>query len=489
MTNWMNLKRRLRSILLLTLLFAAGALAAEPATPAPAAPAPTPAPSHATPAAAPAAIPAPASAAPEAAAPALPSAFADPDDVPMPDPDLWYRIRVGFALDPLDSPLVADAEEWYTSRPDYIKRFVDRGSLYLHYIVEQVEKRGMPMEIALLPVVESAFAPNARSRSKASGLWQFVPSTGKHFGLTQNWWRDNRRDIVAATDAALNYLQRLHDTFGSWELALAAYNCGEGCVSRAIAYNQRRGLPTDYLSLTKLPPETRNYVPKLFAVKNIVLSPATYGIELESVPDQPYFTTVPAPSRIDVKVAAKLAGMSEEEFTALNPALNKPVAVSAKAGTLVLPLDKAETFKANLEAYDKPLVSWTTYGARRGESLDAIARRHGTTMAQLRAANDSIRLDRHGRLRWAAPVLVPISARAASAKPRVATVSVPTASVGAPARAATASSHEAGWYTVRAGDTLYAIALRFDIALDALRSLNRLSASALIHPGLRLRLR
>ena len=353
MTNWMNLKRRLKSIPLLALLFVAGALAAEPATPASAdaasvASSATPVPSNA-PSAASAAAPA-AISAPDAAPPALPSAFADPDDVPMPDPDLWYRIRVGFALDPLDSPLVADAEEWYTSRPDYIKRFVDRGSLYLHYIVEQVEKRGMPMEIALLPVVESAFAPNARSRSKASGLWQFIPSTGKHFGLTQNWWRDNRRDIVAATDAALNYLQRLHDTFGSWELALAAYNCGEGCVSRAIAYNQSRGLPTDYLSLTKLPPETRNYVPKLIAVKNIVLSPATYGIELESVPDQPYFTTVPAPPRIDVKVAAKLAGMSEEEFTALNPALNKPVAVAAKAGTLVLPLDKAEAFKANLES-------------------------------------------------------------------------------------------------------------------------------------------
>ena len=462
MTNWMNLKRRLKSIPLLALLFAAGALAAEPSAPA----APPASPS---------------------AQPALPSAFADPDDVPMPDPDLWYRIRVGFALDPLDSPLVADAEEWYTSRPDYIKRFVDRGSLYLHYIVEQVEKRGMPMEIALLPVVESAFAPNARSRSKASGLWQFVPSTGKHFGLTQNWWRDNRRDIVAATDAALNYLQRLHETFGSWELALAAYNCGEGCVSRAIAYNQRRGLPTDYLSLTKLPPETRNYVPKLIAVKNIVLSPATYGIELESVPDQPYFTTVPAPPKIDVKVAAKLAGMSEEEFAALNPALNKPVAV-APAG-LVLPLDKAEMFKANLEAYDKPLVSWTTYRARRGESLDAIARHHGTTMAQLRAANDSIRLDRRGRLRWAAPVLVPIRARAVSAKPRVAAVSVRTASIGIPPRAATTSSRVASWYTVRAGDTLYAIALRFDIALDALRGLNRLSASSLIHPGLRLRLR
>ena len=150
------------------------------------------------------------------------------------------------------------------------------------------------MEIALLPVIESAFNPKAYSRARASGIWQFIPSTGKNYGLAQDWWKDNRRDIVAATDAALNYLQRLHDMFDSWELALAAYNCGEGCVARAIAWNQKRGLPTDYLSLGKLPPETRNYLPRLIAVKNIVLSPPSYGIELDSVPDHPYFTTVQA---------------------------------------------------------------------------------------------------------------------------------------------------------------------------------------------------
>src|SRR5687767_11169620 len=299
----------------------------------------------------------------------LPDPFEDPDDVPMPDPDLWHRIRVGFLLEPLDSPLVHEHEEWYASRPDYIKRFVDRGSRYLHHIVEQVEKRGMPTEIALLPVIESAFTPRAMSRAKASGIWQFIPSTGKNYGLTQDWWRDNRNDVVAATDAALNYLQRLYDMFGSWELALAAYNCGEGCVGRAIAANQRKGLPTDLQSLN-LPNETRNYVPKLMAVKNIVLAPASYGIELESVPDQPYFTAVRAPRQIDIRVAAKLAGVSEEEFRALNPAHNKPVAI-ASTGVLIVPRDKAEAFKANLEAYDKPFVSWTTYAAKRGESIDA----------------------------------------------------------------------------------------------------------------------
>ena len=435
--------------------------------------------------------------------PALPDAFDDPDDVPMPDPDLWQRIRMGFALEPLDSPLVNEQEEWYSSRPDYIKRFVDRGSRYLHYIVEEVEKRGMPTEIALLPVIESAFTPKAKSRAKASGIWQFIPSTGKNFGLKQDWWRDNRNDVVQATNAALTYLQRLHDMFGSWELALAAYNCGEGCVSRAIAYNQKRGLPTDVLSL-RLPPETRGYVPKLMAVKNIVLSPATYGIEIDSIPDTPYFTTVQAPGKIDVKLAAKLAGMTEEDFVALNPAHNKPVVVgSGTSSTIVLPLDKAETFRDNLESYDKPLVTWTQYQAHRGESIDAIAKRHGITSAELRAANDSVKLDKRGRLRAAGPVIVPIRNAAvaktspAKAAPKVAHVApiTRTAAVAsapaphvAPAAKVSPPPGKSKTYVVQAGDTLYSIAQRFNMALEALRSLNHLHAKSVIKPGMTLRL-
>jgi peptidoglycan lytic transglycosylase D len=413
----------------------------------------------------------------------LPSAFEDPEDVPLPDPDLWQRIRMGFMLEALDSPLVADHEEWYVSRPEYIKRFVNRGSLYLHYIVEQVEKRNMPMEIALLPVIESAFNPKAYSRAKAAGLWQFIPSTGRNYGLSQDWWKDNRRDVVAATDAALNYLERLHGMFGSWELALAAYNCGEGCVARAIAANQKRGLATDYASLN-LPPETRNYVPKLFAVKNIVLAPASYGIELESVPDQPYFTEVQAPAKIDVKVAAKLAGMSQEDFVALNPAHNKPVA--AGTGTFILPVDRAEAFKSNLEAYDKPLVSWTTYQARRGESLDAIARRYGVAASQLKSANDEMKVDKKGRLRLATAIMVPMKAGASPQPIRVAQLTTAPSTAPAPA-----SSHDTATtrlYTVRAGDTLYSIARRHQTGIDTLLHLNRLTASVTLQPGLKLRL-
>lgn len=417
---------------------------------------------------------------------AIPDAFDDPD-LPMPDPDLWQRIRKGFGLEPLDSPLVAEHEKWYASRPDYIKRFVDRGSRYLHHIVEEVEKRNMPTEVALLPVVESAFNPLAHSRSKASGLWQFIPSTGRNYGLSQDWYKDNRRDIVAATHAALNYLQRLYDMFGSWELALAAYNCGEGCVGRAIAANQRKGLPTDFLSL-KLPPETMNYVPKLVAVKNIILAPGVYNIDLESIPDQPYFTTVAAPEKIDVKLAAKLAGMPEEEFLALNPSHNKPVAM-AHSGTLVLPLDKADAFRENLEGWDQPLVTWTTIQGKKGESVDAIAKRYGLTGATLKQVNN-LQVNRKNRLTASQPILVPgrgkpaVQVAAAKSKEPPAPAAAPAAKPqpAAPARKASASV-----YTVKAGDTLYGIARQFGRAVPDLLHLNNLAPSAVIQPGLRLR--
>jgi len=270
--------------------------------------------------------------------------------------------------------------------------------------------------------------------------------------------------------------------FGSWELALAAYNCGEGCVSRAIAANQKRGLPTDYLSL-KLPAETRSYVPKLIAVKNIVLAPATYGIELETLPDEPYFTAVPAPAKIDVGLAARLAGMSVEEFVALNPAHRKPVAV-APAGTLIVPLDKAEAFRANLESYDQPLVSWTVYNAKKGESTDAIGKRYGLGGAQLRAANEPLKLDRKGRLRASQQLLVPAAPKAAGVK--VAQASIPTASETPTERAEKPATVH--WYTVRAGDTLYGIARRANTALETLLHLNGLTTVSIVKPGLRLRL-
>ena len=288
----------------------------------------------------------------------------------------------------LSSTLVQNQELWYANRPDYIQRFVVRGARYLYHIVEEVERRGLPTEIVLLPIIESAFNPQAYSHAHASGMWQFIPSTGKDFGLKQDWMTDNRRDVLLSTNAALDYLTKLYGMFNSWELAFAAYNCGEGCVARAIAFNQRKGLPTDFVNL-RLPNETRAYVPKLIAVKNIILSPGSYGIDLPTVENRPFFTMVPAPDKIDVSLAAKLAEMAPDEFAQLNPSFNRPVA-STGTGHFLVPIEHADIFKFNIELYrtlNAPLVSWVTVAAKRGDAVDAIARRHGMTAAYLRATN------------------------------------------------------------------------------------------------------
>ncbi len=412
-----------------------------------------------------------------------------PDEAPLPPPpaaaeplpplspaeaqanrDLWERIRAGFKMAPLESPLVLVHEDWYSRRPDYIGRFVDRGALYLHHIVEEVEKRGMPMEIALLPVIESAFNPGAYSRAHASGMWQFIPSTGKLYGLDQNWWTDHRRDVVASTHAALNYLEKLYNQFNSWELALAAYNCGEGCVGRAIAKNEKRNKPTDFLSLD-LPKETRNYVPKLLAVKNIIQWPSSYGIKLEAIPDEPYFTRVAAPPKIDVKLAAKLAEMPEDEFVALNPAFNKPVA-AVESGHFLLPIDKAPVFRENLENYDKPLVSWSAYSAQRGESVDQIAKKHGVTPSYLRTVNGRLK-ERKGKL--AQPMLLMVPAQAGGLIRASLDVSPPAAQTAAQQP----RSDVPFTYRVRPGDSLYVIANRHDLDVEDLREFNNLRGNHL----------
>ena len=302
--------------------------------------------------------------------------------------DLWQRIKDGYAMPELKSKYTTNHETWYASRPDYMKRMVERSGKYLFHIVQEVEKRGMPTEIALLPMVESAFNPQAYSRSRASGIWQFMPATGKHFGLNQTWWSDNRKDVTAATDAALTYLQKLHVMFGTWDLALAAYNAGEGTVQRAIERNRKKGLPTDYESLS-LPSETRNYVPKLQAIKNIMTSPEQFGLDIQTIPNRPYFTKVTAPQQIDAHLAAQLAEISFDEFSSLNPEYNRPVIKSSdNVHEILLPISAAETFNNNLASYDKPLVSWQTYHAKRGERVDSIARKFGIGLTQLRDVND-----------------------------------------------------------------------------------------------------
>lgn len=384
---------------------------------------------------------------------------------PSENGDLLQRIRNGFGMQTLNSPMTATHESWYASRPDYVKRMMGRSQRYLFHVVEEVQKRGMPTEVALLPMVESAFNPTAYSSSKASGIWQFIPSTGKHFGLKQNWWTDNRRDVTAATDAALTYLQKLHVMFGTWELALAAYNAGEGTVQRAIERNRRKGLPTDYQSLS-LPPETRNYVPKLQAVKNIVANPERYGLDISPIPDQPYFTKIEAPAKIDASVAAKLAGVSLEEFTALNPAHNRPVLASNTGKQEILvPMGKEDEFSSNLANYDKPLVSWQTYQPRRGERLDTIASKFGISVARLRDVND---ISSRSRLKSSQPLLVPSKDAGESAPEELKVEEIVSAATDA--EPSTGSSR----HKVRKGDSIYSIAKRYGMTAKQLMAANGL---------------
>jgi membrane-bound lytic murein transglycosylase D len=299
--------------------------------------------------------------------------------------DLWIRLRNGFAMTNLNDDLTLHYQQWYQNRPDALRRMVERSRPYLHYIVEELEARGMPTEIALLPMVESSFNPMAYSRSHASGLWQFIPATGKRFNLEQNWWQDERRDVVASTGAALEYLQTIYDMHGDWHLALASYNWGEGAVKRAIEKNMARGLPTDYASLT-MPSETRHYVPKLQALKNIFSNPALMSqLGLPEILNRPYFATIETSRAMDVKTAARLANMPVDEFLALNPSHNRPV---MKADTpVVLPAEKVATFQSNLENHAAPLTEWQAYTLKSGEKLDKVAPRFGIALPDLLRAN------------------------------------------------------------------------------------------------------
>jgi len=304
--------------------------------------------------------------------------------------DVWGRIRSGYAIPDIDNSLVNRHTQAYSARPDSLKRISGRASPYLYHIVQELEKRGMPTELALLPVIESAFNPQALSTADAAGLWQFVPGTGKDYDLKQNMFKDERRGVLASTDAALTYLQRLYTMFGDWHLALAAYNWGEGNVQRAIKKNQALGKGTDFESLAELmPAETRNYVPKLQAVKNIVGNPLQYNVALPAIDNQPYFTAIDKTSDIDLAVAAQLAEMSIDEFKALNPQFKKPVITGGERTKILLPKANAEKFQLNLAQWGRELSSWTTHKITSARtSIAALASKFGTTPEVIRQANN-----------------------------------------------------------------------------------------------------
>jgi len=367
--------------------------------------------------------------------------------------DVWQRVRSGFKIDDSEqpNPLVSVHESWFAARPANVNRLAQRARPYLYHIVEEVERRDMPMEIALLPMIESAFVSTALSPAAASGIWQFIPSTGSHFGLRQDNWYDGRRDFTAATNAALDYLGKLFLDFGDWQLALAAYNCGEGCIARAIQKNAQLGLPTDYASLS-LPNETRQYVPKLLAIRNMIRDAEHHGFAIDALPNEPYFNQVTVHASMDLHSAARLANMSSDEFYALNAAFPRKLIRSDTPVNLLVPVDKADAFQRNLETGS--WNSWKPYTAQKGERPADIARRFGISVERLQEHNP-IQLKR-GKFARAQTILVPVKRRDEGKTETVAT-----------ARLTSASQH-----IVQPGETLMAIARRYGLQVPHLTELD-----------------
>lgn len=391
--------------------------------------------------------------------------------------ELWARLRSGYAMAELDSPLVAKHERWYSSNPEYMERMVKRARLYLYYIVDEVEKRDLPMEIALLPAIESAFKPHAYSRARAAGLWQFIPSTGKHFGLERTWWYDGRRDVVKATQAALDYLEELNKAFdGDWHLALAAYNAGERRVKNAIEYNRRRGRPTDYKNLRTLKPETLNYVPKLLAVSKIIANPESYDITLASIPNEPYFSRIEIGSQIDLGVAARMANVSLGDLYDINPAFKRRATTPNGPHHLLVPAERRDIILSALNNLPKKdRVHWQRHYVRFGDALSTIARRYGVSVRSIQRANGL----RGTRIRAGHNLLIPVSAKRLTAyhgnvtkpvKRRVRRI--------APPKNGVKLVHQ-----VRRGDTLWGIATRYNVYIYEVTGWNGLRRRALLRPG------
>jgi len=364
----------------------------------------------------------------------------------------------------MENDYVAYYENWYQDRPDYLARMMDRAGMYLYFIVDEVERRNMPAEIALLPAIESAFKPNAYSRAHAAGLWQFIPATGTRFGLKQNWWYDGRRDVIAATRAALDYLEFLHNEFnGDWFLALAAYNAGEKRVQSAIALNERRGIPVDYERL-RLKSETRRYVPKLIAFRNIVNDPQKFGVQLATIPNSPFFTVIDTGGQIDLAVLSNQSTININELNALNPAFRRWATDPAGPHKLLVPLEHAESVTSTLR--DLPpssRVNWTRYRIRSGDTLGTIASRYRVSVEAIQSANRM-----RGTMIRANQTLV-----------------IPRPS--GPSPVAVAYSNESPLvHHVRSGDTLWSIARRYNVYIGHLATWNAIKVNDVLQLGQKL---
>ena len=390
--------------------------------------------------------------------------------------NLWDRIRAGFKLPGMEGPYVERQEQWFVNNPDYMERMLQRANLYLFYIVEAVEKRGIPMEIALLPAIESAYQPHAYSRARASGLWQFIPSTGRLYGLKTNPWYDGRRDVMASTEAALDYLEKLGKDFnGDWHLALAAYNCGEGKVMRMIEANQRKGLSTAYQDL-KLPRETQQYVPKLMAMVNIVSDPAKYGLQLREIPNSTYFVQVDAGSQIDLGVVAKLTNVPLDDLYNMNPAFNRWATAPDGPHHLLIPAAAKEVLMEGLnDLPPESRMQWARHEVKRNDTLSRIAYRYGVSPDVIKTANNL----QSNQLRLGQDLLIPVSGRKlVITKPNLAPDSKSTT------KSTTGKARVI--HHVRSGDTLSGIARKYRVYVDQLRKWNLMDADDILKAGQKL---
>jgi len=391
--------------------------------------------------------------------------------------DVWQRIRQNLVLTrDLSRKSTQERIAWYARNQDYLDRVVERAQPYIHYILDEIDKRNMPVDLALLPIVESAYHPFAYSPSRASGIWQFIPSTGRLYGLKQNWWYDGRRDIIAATDAALNYLQKLNREFnGDWLLALAAYNSGERRVGRAITGNKKAGKATDFWSL-KLPRETRGYVPSLIAVAEIIANPKKYNISLKSIPNKPYFAQTSTGNQIDLATAAGLANLTMDEIYTLNPAFNSWATDPNGPHRLLIPLDKVELFRHNLNQLpDDQRIKWQQHKIKNGETLGGIASRYDTDVSTLKQVNH---LKGH-TIRAGRSLLIPVASKSS----KYYTLSLDSRRFKGLKRS---EGGERYIYTVKRGDTLWDIGRHYGISVKQLATWNGISSRSILRPGKKL---
>jgi membrane-bound lytic murein transglycosylase D len=390
---------------------------------------------------------------------------------------VWKRMREGFRLAPSDHPRISRELGEYRKQANYIELIQERARPYIHFILNELEERDMPMEIALLPAIESTFQPFAYSSGRAMGLWQFIPSTGRSYGLKQDYWYDGRRDVVASTHAALDYLTRLNEMFGGdWELTLAAYNSGAGTVQRAMRKNEKNAKPTDYWSL-QLPRETRRYVPRLLALCRIFAHPDRYGVSLRKIPDEPYFQMVDVDTQLDLKLAARLAGLSLDELRLLNPGFKRLVTPPNGPHQLLIPQAKTQGFLSQLAGLPQERrMQWIQYKIQEGDNLSVIAQHYEVTVGALKAANN---LQSNTILAGQQLVIPKVNDRA-MARTRLSQTS--KSQNRQQRRPQNAPRH----YIIREGDSLWNIALAHNVDHQRLAKWNDLTLDTTLRPGQRL---